>query len=311
MNAGRPSRPLQVQLEALDRGHEAAQRHDARGSGPALAERRRRRTSPSPARSRRAPAGRGSRPCSPRKRVEPAGEPLVGGQEGVRDRGSRSRAPRTSGRRPAAGSAGRGRWRPAAVAAGPSRRAAGTGRSRRRRARAAARARPRARRRRAAGGGSGRRRRRHRAAARGLSSGVSVSSICSRIGSKRGGSTRLSPRCSGVLVGGEARAHRRDLEQHAAGLAEVDRLEPEAVDHRGGMRAALAARARARPRGRPSATRTPRGARCRRRAARARRAGRRRRRARRAARRAPPSRRRSARSRACRAAPRWPRGRSA
>src|SRR5207248_6473980 len=35
-----------------------------------------------------------------------------------------------------------------------------------------------------------------------------------------------------VLVGREARAERRDLEQDAARLAEVDRAEPEAVDDR-------------------------------------------------------------------------------
>src|SRR5436305_9264294 len=40
------------------------------------------------------------------------------------------------------------------------------------------------------------------------------------------------------LVGGEARADRRDLEQHARRLAEVDRLEVEAVDHRRGGAAA-------------------------------------------------------------------------
>src|SRR3954470_18219744 len=34
------------------------------------------------------------------------------------------------------------------------------------------------------------------------------------------------------LVGRESRAERRDLEQHAARLAEVDRAEVEAVDHR-------------------------------------------------------------------------------
>src|SRR5579859_249091 len=35
----------------------------------------------------------------------------------------------------------------------------------------------------------------------------------------------------GVLVDRETRTHGRDLEEHAARLAEVDRLEPEAVDH--------------------------------------------------------------------------------
>ncbi len=41
------------------------------------------------------------------------------------------------------------------------------------------------------------------------------------------------------LVGREARPDRRDLEQHAARLAEVDRLEVEAVDHRRRLPAAL------------------------------------------------------------------------
>src|SRR5919109_735344 len=41
------------------------------------------------------------------------------------------------------------------------------------------------------------------------------------------------------LVGGEARAERRDLEQHAAGLAEVDGAKPETIDDRGGPGAAL------------------------------------------------------------------------
>src|SRR2546428_4596614 len=37
---------------------------------------------------------------------------------------------------------------------------------------------------------------------------------------------------SGILVPGEARAHRCDLEQHPARLAEIHRLEPVAVDDR-------------------------------------------------------------------------------
>src|SRR5512132_1444382 len=41
------------------------------------------------------------------------------------------------------------------------------------------------------------------------------------------------------LVDGEARADRRDLEQHAARLAEIDRLEVEAVDDRRRVRTAL------------------------------------------------------------------------
>src|SRR5439155_13665491 len=35
-----------------------------------------------------------------------------------------------------------------------------------------------------------------------------------------------------ILVDGESRTHRRDLEKHAARLAEVDRPEPVAVNHR-------------------------------------------------------------------------------
>src|SRR5438046_8254428 len=35
-----------------------------------------------------------------------------------------------------------------------------------------------------------------------------------------------------ILVDRESRTHRRDLEKHAARLAEVDGLEPVAVDHR-------------------------------------------------------------------------------
>src|SRR4051794_30292216 len=41
------------------------------------------------------------------------------------------------------------------------------------------------------------------------------------------------------LVCGEARPDRRDLEQHAARLAKVDRLEVEAVDHRRRLPAAV------------------------------------------------------------------------
>src|SRR5688500_16806926 len=40
----------------------------------------------------------------------------------------------------------------------------------------------------------------------------------------------------GVFVHGEARPIGRELEEHAARLLEVDRLEPEAVDDRRGMR---------------------------------------------------------------------------
>ena len=47
----------------------------------------------------------------------------------------------------------------------------------------------------------------------------------------------VSPRCSGILVDGEARAERRELEEDAARLAEVDGAEPEAVDDRRRVRA--------------------------------------------------------------------------
>src|SRR3954470_19834619 len=39
----------------------------------------------------------------------------------------------------------------------------------------------------------------------------------------------------GILVDGEPRTKRRDLEEHAAGFLEVDRLEPEAIDYLGRM----------------------------------------------------------------------------
>ena len=54
------------------------------------------------------------------------------------------------------------------------------------------------------------------------------------------------------LVDGEAGAERGDLEQHPARLAEVDRAEVEAVDHRGRRGAALDHASRARPRARRS-----------------------------------------------------------
>src|SRR6188474_1784169 len=41
----------------------------------------------------------------------------------------------------------------------------------------------------------------------------------------------------GVLVNGEAGTERRDLEQHPARLAKIDRAEVEAVDHRCGVAA--------------------------------------------------------------------------
>ena len=65
----------------------------------------------------------------------------------------------------------------------------------------------------------------------GVGNGRSPASIWRRYGSRNGGSARVSPRCSGVFVGGEAGAVGRNLEEHAARLAEVDRVEVEAVDH--------------------------------------------------------------------------------
>src|SRR5688572_14914547 len=41
---------------------------------------------------------------------------------------------------------------------------------------------------------------------------------------------QLLAQCAGVLIDRESWAERRDLEQHTAGLAEIDRTEPEAVD---------------------------------------------------------------------------------
>jgi hypothetical protein len=43
----------------------------------------------------------------------------------------------------------------------------------------------------------------------------------------------------GILVDAKARAFSCDLEQHAAGFLEVDRLEPEPIDHRRRPRAEL------------------------------------------------------------------------
>ena len=78
------------------------------------------------------------------------------------------------------------------------------------------------------------------------------------------------------LVDGEARAQRRDLEEDAAGLAEVDRAEVEAVDHRGRAGRPPRSPARASPRARRSSRPRRRGGRCRRPGASARRAARRR-----------------------------------
>src|SRR4051794_13387464 len=51
---------------------------------------------------------------------------------------------------------------------------------------------------------------------------------------ERGRQDQLLAEMLGILVGREARPLRRDLVQHAARLAEVDRAEPEAVDDLGG-----------------------------------------------------------------------------
>ena len=72
---------------------------------------------------------------------------------------------------------------------------------------------------------------------RGFSIGVRAGSTCSRRCSKFGGRRAARPALQG-LVGREARADGRDLEQDAR-LAEVDRLEVEAVDDRGGRAAGL------------------------------------------------------------------------
>ena len=183
------------------------------------------------------------------------------------------------------------RDRRAAAAPGRARRGAGRGRARRRRGRGRGRARPRGS---PAAGPLERRLERAQLvhAARGFGSGVRTGSICARRCSNAGGRTSVSPRCSGSSSIAKPGPERGDLEQHAARLAEVDRAEPEAVDHRRRVRARLRRRARATPRARPSSRPRRRGAPCRRRRRRARPAAGRRRRGRRAARRAPPTRRR-------------------
>ena len=61
--------------------------------------------------------------------------------------------------------------------------------------------------------------------------GASPRSISARCGSSQGGSFRSRPSDAGSLVDREPGLHRRDLEQHAAGLAEIDRLEVAAIAH--------------------------------------------------------------------------------
>ena len=69
---------------------------------------------------------------------------------------------------------------------------------------------------------------------------------------------------SSRLIDGEPRLHRRDLEQHAAGLAEIDRREVAAIAHVGDADAELRPAPRE-PRAAPPRSRSPspRGARCR------------------------------------------------
>ena len=94
-------------------------------------------------------------------------------------------------------------------------------------------------------------------------SGVSTGSIRSRRCSNAGGSERCSPSES-RLVGREARPERRDLEQDAAGLAEVDRAEVEAVDHGRGVDAGGAHALAPASWSSAASSPRPRGARCRR-----------------------------------------------
>ena len=166
-----------------------------------------------------------------RQRVEPLRQRAVAFGERLAGRGSRRAGRRTSGRRRAAARAARGACCRAGGARGRARRAAGRGRARRRRGRGGARARPPARRRRGA---------RARAAQRAASSpradsgsGVSIGSIWARRCSNAGGRMSVSPRCAGSSSIAKPGPERRDLEQDAARLAEVDRAEPEAVDDLG------------------------------------------------------------------------------
>ena len=59
--------------------------------------------------------------------------------------------------------------------------------------------------------------------------------MSARCGSSHGGSFSPRPRIGERFVDGEPGLQRRDLEQHAAGLAEVDRLEVAAVAHLGDL----------------------------------------------------------------------------
>ncbi len=66
---------------------------------------------------------------------------------------------------------------------------------------------------------------------RGFGSGVRIGSTCARRCSKFGGRISVSPRCSMSSSVPKPGPERRDLEEDAARLAEVDRAKPEAVDH--------------------------------------------------------------------------------
>ena len=68
-------------------------------------------------------------------------------------------------------------------------------------------------------------------AVRGLATGHQLASISSRRSSRNGGRISFSPRCSGSSSTPKPGTEGRDLEQHSARLAEVDRAKPEAVDH--------------------------------------------------------------------------------
>ena len=217
----------EVELEALDPRHEARQRDDRRGAllGP--------RPSPSaqliavPCEKPPRTSGRGTPSQQLGERLEAAAERLRlrcrDPAEPVPVRAARRQRPRRRAASPRA-----------AAAPGRARRGAGRGRARRRRGRAAGRARPPA------------------SPAAGRSRTVSATSVRpgARIRQRRQHRLDLLAQVLErrrqreplaevlrILVRREARAERRDLEEHAARLAEVDRAEVEAVDHGRRLRA--------------------------------------------------------------------------
>ncbi len=105
------------------------------------------------------------------------------------------------------------------------------------------------------------------ATVRGLTTGRRFGSTSARRCSKSGGSESFSPRCSSGSSTVKPGPERGDLEEDAARLAEVDRAEVEAVDHRGRLGAARRSPARATPRARRSSRPRRCGGRCRRPAA--------------------------------------------